>query len=152
MGLRRSERAEAEKLYIGSEKSLDEVAAETGVPRATIGLWSTHGRWKEKRAQSHTDPYSALEALERRRERLMLRLDKADAKDAPRLMDAIYKCTSTIECMEKGTCSVAVLLAIFRRFAEFAIAEADHATRVVLATWIEKFLEKMRLEASRDKT
>lgn len=148
MGSRRSERAEAEKTYVGSEKSLDEVAAETGVPRTTIGLWSAAGGWKEKRSRLHKDPSSALEALERRREKLMVQLDKAEAKDTPRLLDAIYKCTNAIECMEKGTCGVDAILAVFGKFAKFVSAEADPAARAVLATWTEKFLEKMRMEDS----
>ncbi len=62
-----------------------EVASETGAPRATISGWSTQDREKEKRVESHRDRHTALEALERRREKLMVQLDVAEPENAPRL-------------------------------------------------------------------
>jgi hypothetical protein len=64
------------------------------------------------------------------------------------LLDAIYKCTPTIESMEKGACGVDAILAVFGKLAQFVGAAPDADARAGLSTWTRRFLDTVQMDNS----
>jgi hypothetical protein len=138
------DRVHAENLFVRDGKSIEEIAAATGISKGALGKWSKAGGWVQKRAERNREsPQVSIDKLKRQRE-LQIGAIGEGAASAEQI-DSLYKLNLLIEKMEAGSGAIGPMLDVMGRFAEFVMREADDVGHVeVIREWIEKFLAEER--------